>query len=128
MLEIHLKMSNEISIMDQLREAVEGWDLSVKLRNGARQVAKNVLKEREKDLKDAKRVLYLTTKAWNEARAELKTSKNRLTSYPSTRRRWAKQNIGKVLDMIDKQNTHFCQGKKDGFESFCAECKAEKKK
>ena len=113
--------------MDELKQRVQGWDLSIKIRNEARQGAKKILREKEQELKLAKRIVYQTNKQWIEARKELKSAKSKLSSYPSYRRQWAKRNFGKVMDMIDKRNTQFCQGKNDPFQQFCAECKKEKK-
>jgi hypothetical protein len=95
-------LRKEKPILIKLKEVYEGWELSVKIRNEARYAAKVFFKQKEKELRDAKRVIYLTTKAWNEARINSKKAKNKWKSYVSSRRQWAKHNLGKVFNNMEK--------------------------
>ncbi|MDD4761708.1 MAG: hypothetical protein PHZ25_01660 [Candidatus Pacebacteria bacterium] len=101
-------------IIEQLKSYYEGWSLSVKIRNEVRNSAKIFLKQKEKELKDAKRVLYLTTKSWNEARVNEKKARNRFKGFISQRRSWAKHNLGKVFNKIEERElTQKIKGKEE---------------
>ena len=89
-------------ILEQLKENWEGWELSIKVRDQARLVAKKYVKECEEQLAAAKRISYQTTKVWREAREEARKAKSKYKSYPSYKRTWAKKNVGKVIDKINR--------------------------
>lgn len=88
-------------ILESLKEHWEGWELSIRVRNEARLVAKDYVKQCEKQLAAAKRIHYQTTKAWREAREEARKAKSKFKSFPSYKRTWAKKNIGKVIDKMN---------------------------
>lgn len=91
-------------ILEELKEHWEGWELSIKVRNQARLVAKDYVKQCEKQLTAAKRIHYQTTKAWREAKEEARKAKSKFKSFPSYKRSWAKKNMGKVIDRISSPN------------------------
>lgn len=90
-------------ILEELKEHWEGWELSIRVRNEARLVAKSYVKKCGEELATAKRIHYQTTKSWREAREEARKAKSKFKSFPSYKRSWAKKNMGKVMDMIEKK-------------------------
>lgn len=92
-------------ILESLKEHWEGWELSIRVRNEARLVAKDYVKKCGEELATAKRIHYQTTKTWREAREEARKAKSKFKSFPSYKRSWAKKNMGKVIDKINSQNT-----------------------
>jgi hypothetical protein len=95
-------MKDKRPILEKLKEEWEGWKLSVIVRNSARNSSKLFVKRAEKELREAKRVLYLTTKQWREAREMEKKTKAKFKGFVSQRRSWAKHNLGKVLTNMEK--------------------------
>lgn len=84
------------SILDDLKAKVASWEESLQIRN------LTYLKQAEAILKECKRNKNWAYKQVVLAKKELKKAKTKLSSYPSNQRRWAKQNMDKVLELIEK--------------------------
>jgi hypothetical protein len=88
----------------QLKENYLSWLESITIRTIARNQAKQYLKEAESNLKKAKKVFNLTTRDWVQARKEAEKTKRRWKTYPYRMRKWAKENMDKVLSLIENNN------------------------
>lgn len=84
----------------ELKEKIEGWELSVELRNLARQELKKYVKLKEDELRNAKYNLGQATKFWIESRKEVKKYKSKLSSLDYRTRKYTKENLGKVLNKL----------------------------
>lgn len=85
------------AILDKLREELEGWKESQKIRTIGHNQAKRNQRLKELELKQSKRIVYLTYKELREAKKKIKQLKVKISGYPSKVRRWTKENMDKVL-------------------------------
>ena len=86
----------------ELKEEYLSWLSSIKIRKCAYDSAKIYLKEAEDNYKIAKKVYSRTYTSWKQARMEAEKTKRRWKNYPYRLRQWAKNNWGKVFDMMEK--------------------------
>ena len=98
--------TRKIKTEAELKEEYLSWLDSIKIRKLAYDSSKVYLKEAENKLKIAKKVYSRTYVAWKEARKEAERTKRKWKSYPYRLRLWAKQNWGKVFEMIEKEVTN----------------------
>lgn len=91
---------------EELREHYLSWLESVKIRRIAYEQAKDNLKASQEDLRISKKIFNRTYKDWKEARKEAERTKRKWKNYPYQLRYWAKQNWGKVFEMIEKEVTN----------------------
>jgi hypothetical protein len=89
---------------EQLKEEHLSWLESIKIRRIAYEQATANLKQKEKELKIAKKIFYLTYRDWKQARKEAEKSKKRWKSYPSRLREWAKRHWGEVFKILENAN------------------------
>jgi len=97
---VHKNKMNE----EELKQQYLSWLESVKIRRVAYDSAKQYKREAEEKLRIAKKIFNKTYKDWKQARKEVEKSKRKWKTYPYRLRQWAKQNWGKVFDMMEKEN------------------------
>jgi hypothetical protein len=89
---------------EELKEKYLSWLDSVKIRRIAYEQARDNLKASQEDLRISKKIFNRTYKDWKQARVEVERSKRKWKTYPYKLRQWAKQNWGKVFDMMEGKN------------------------
>ena len=90
------------SVEDKLKEELEGWLLSIKIRRESYVKAREHVKLKERELKEAKYIFGQTYKNWKEARKEALRAKRRVYSVPYRMRKWAENNFGKAWELIER--------------------------
>jgi len=86
----------------ELKEIAEGWKTSIQIRQIAYQEAKKILREWEEKLKQCKKIVNLTYNELKDAKHNFETSVHRVSSYNSKNRRWAKENMNSVWELMEK--------------------------
>lgn len=85
-------------ILDDLKQKVKDCEFQVKMERQAYLQEKAELKGTENLLRMAKKRFNQQYRYWKIAERNLKKAKSKLARFPSESRRWAKQNMNKVLE------------------------------
>jgi hypothetical protein len=102
---------SEESILESLKRKWDGWEESIMIRRQAYLAAKEHMKSAEEEYRLSRSVFHRTYKDWKEARAEAERAKRRFKSYPYRIRQWAKNNFGKVWELLEHANEDDKRGK-----------------
>ena len=87
---------------EELKEQYLSWLNSIKIRRLAYEQSKRNVKHSEEQLKNSKRILNLTYKNWKQARKEAERTKRKWKAYPYKLRKWGKENMDKVFNLMEK--------------------------
>lgn len=90
--------------LDILKGKVSIYRTQVLKHKGEYEKAKIDVHNAENIYKSAKHVKYKSYKDYTIAKKELHAAERRLSAYPRKTREWAKNNIGKVIDMFNKED------------------------
>jgi hypothetical protein len=85
----------------ELKKRYEGWESKILVSRTAYLVAKNNVRNAERDLKLAKQKFNQCYRDWTSARKEAVRAKRRFKTYPRNVRVWAKNNFGTVWDLLE---------------------------
>ena len=114
-----------MAIIEDLKQKVVDSEQIVKDTRRMYLEMKTALKIEENKLKYVKANFNRSHRNWVKAKKLLVKSKSKLSRYPSERRYWAKNNMDKVMDLIEKSpdySKHFCGGE-EVWKPVCHECK-----
>ena len=89
------------NIIEKLKEEWAGWEESIMIRRQAYLAAKEHMNALEEEYRQSRSIFNKTYKDWKEARNEAIRAKRRFKTYPYRARQWAKNNFGKVWDLIE---------------------------
>jgi hypothetical protein len=95
-------MKSNLKSERELKEEYLSWVESVKIRRMAYDSAKYYLKQRTEELRISKKIFNATYNDWKKARKEVEVTKRRWKTYPYKLRQWSKNNFGKVMNFIEK--------------------------
>jgi hypothetical protein len=91
------------NIIECLKREWDGWEESVMIRRQAYLTAKENMRLMENKYRESRSIYNKAYKEWREARIEAERAKRRFKTYPYRIRQWAKQNFGKVWEMIERE-------------------------
>lgn len=88
--------------MQKLKASEQGWKDSLELRSLAYKSAMTFLKQKQNELRIAKKVVYQTNKARIEAKKNLLKATRKRQGFISKTRQWTKHNYGKVFNKMEE--------------------------
>jgi hypothetical protein len=91
-----------MTIIEDLKKDVENCKHKLQMERNDYLSARETLHVYERELKRAKTAFNAHYRYWKNAERELKRAKSRLSSRPSQLRQWTKNNMGKVMELIEK--------------------------
>lgn len=91
-----------MTIIENLKKRVTDSEQLVKETRIIYLEMKDLVKQKEKELKIAKSNFNRSHKNWVRAKKLVIKTKSKLSRYPSEKRRWAKEHMDKVMELIEK--------------------------